>query len=79
MDGARKKKPQVTEPGAFCLMISRTCAGVTEVGRMTAITRRYDGAMTVLVTPDLAWNVPAHAAAQEATAMFRAGEAMMTS
>jgi hypothetical protein len=35
--------------------------------------------MTVLVTPDLAWNVPAHAAAQEATAMFRAGEAMMTS
>jgi len=46
---------------------------------MMAITRRYDRAMTVLVTPDLAWNVPARAAAQEAGARFRAGEAMMTS
>jgi hypothetical protein len=46
---------------------------------MTAITRRYDGAMTVLVTPGLAWNVPARAAAQEATAVFRAGETIMMS
>ena len=51
---------------------------VATTGRMVAITRRPDVGITILAPLDLARHPQAVAAGQEASAMCRAGEVIMT-